>query len=214
MKKITLVLSIAFVFALVQTAALAGVSSDQFVILDENVDEVIKAISSGSGTPEKVADAYKGEEALYVAGTGGDGQRFNPNMPGWEFKITETPNGDNEFRYITFAWKKKNGKGLQLQLHGTPGGWGHRYHAGANIRNWNPSIQVSEEVPTKWEKHTRDLFKDWKAFTLTGIAYTAWPDGDDNGAFWDYVVLHKEAEIKTAVESKDKLTTQWAKLKK
>ena len=104
-----------------------------------------------------------------------------------------------------------------MQLHGNPDTWGHRYHAGANVKNWNPSIQVSKSVPTKWEKHTRDLFKDWKAFTLTGIAFTAWPDGDDIGGFWDYVVLHQNpevTEVKTSVESKGKLTTKWAKLKK
>ena len=213
MKKTTLIITVLLAFVLVQTLTLAGVDNSKFVILDENVDEVIKAIGSGSGTPEKVDDAYQGKEALYIGGTGGDGQNYNANMPGWNFKITETPSADDEFRYITFAWKKKSGTGFQLQLHGDPGTWGHRYHAGANIKDWNPSIQVSEEVPTKWEKQTRDLFTDWEAFTLTGIAFTAWPDGDDNGGFWDYVILHKDPEVQTAVELKNKLTTKWAQLK-
>jgi len=216
MNKTTFILCLALAVILFQAVSFAAVKTGEFVILDENVDAVVKYITKGSGTPKKVADAYAGKEALYVGGTGGDGQRYNDKAP-WTFKIAENPKADDEFRYITFAWKKNGGTGIQLQLHGNPDTWGHRYHAGANVKNWNPSIQVSKSVPTKWEKHTRDLFKDWKAFTLTGIAFSAWPDGDDIGGFWDYVVLHQNpevTEVKTSVESKGKLTTKWAKLKK
>merc|ERR1712093_959595 len=81
LKKITLILTVLLAFVLVQTLTLAGVDNSKFVILDENVDEVIKGIGSGSGTPEKVDDAYQGKEALYIGGTGGDGQNYNANMP-------------------------------------------------------------------------------------------------------------------------------------
>ena len=233
MNKITFILCLVLAVILFQTVSSAAVKTGEFVILDENVDAVVKYITKGNGTPKKVADAYAGKEALYVGGTGGDGQRYNDVAP-WTFKIAENPKADDEFRYITFAWKKNGGRGILLGLHGYPeansrlnhfvareggdynGGKVH-YHAGAKVFNWpfwSPSIQVSKSVPTKWEKHTRDLFKDWKAFTLTGIAFSAWPDGNDIGGFWDHVVLHQNPEIKTSVESKDKLTTKWAKLKK
>jgi len=236
MKKIRFILCLTLAVILFQTVSLAGVK--EYVILDENVDAVLKYLTLGDGTPKKVTDAYTGKEALYVNGGGRYGGRGGDAAP-WRwyctcFKITENPKADDEFRYITFAWKKNGGRGILLGLHGYPeansrlnhfvareggdynGGKVH-YHAGAKVFNWpfwSPSIQVSKSVPTKWEKHTRDLFKDWKAFTLTGIAFTAWPDGDDIGGFWDYVVLHQNPEIQTPVESKGKLTTTWAKLKK
>jgi len=115
-------------------------SSAVFTILDENVDEVLGFITSGEGTPSKSNDAYRGSESLFVESTGGDGQNFNSNVPDWSFGVTENPVADSEFRYITFAWKKDGGDGLQLQLHGVPDTWGHRYHGGANVKNWNPSI--------------------------------------------------------------------------
>lgn len=184
-------------------------SASTFTILDENVDDVLAAISSGEGTPSKSNDAFSGSESLFVGSTGGDGQNFNPNMPDWSFGITENPSGDNEFRYITFAWKKDGGDGLQIQLHGDPDGWGHRYHGGDNVKGWNPSIQAQETVPTAWTRHVRDLFEDWGEFTLTGIAFSSW---DGNGGFYDDVALH-QALSTTAVEAKDKAATTWATLK-
>jgi hypothetical protein len=246
MKKIRFILCLTLAVILFQTVSLAGVK--EYVILDENVDAVLKYLTLGDGTPKKVTDAYTGKEALYVNGAGRYGGRGGDAAP-WSwyctcFKITENPKTDDEFRYITFAWKKNGGRGIMLGLHGYPeansrlnhfvaraggdynGGKVH-YHAGAKVFNWpfwSPSIQVSKSVPTKWEKHTRDLFKDWNAFTLTGIGFQPWPEGWSTGGFWDYVVLHQnpeiqtpvesKAEIQTPVESKGKLTTTWAKLKK
>jgi len=233
MKKIRFILCLTLAVILFQTVSLAGVK--EYVILDENVDAVLKYLTLGDGTPKKVTDAYTGKEALYINGAGRYGGRFNNAAP-WSwycrcFKITENPKTDDEFRYITFAWKKNGGRGILLGLGGNPEannrlnqyGLVH-YHAGANVFNWNPSIQVNRSVPTKWEKHTRDLFKDWNAFTLTGILFQPWPEGWSTGGFWDYVVLHQnpeiqtpvesKAEIQTPVESKGKLTTTWAKLKK
>jgi hypothetical protein len=184
-------------------------SAATFTILDENVDEVLAAITSGEGTPSKSNDAFSGSESLFVGSTGGDGQNFNPAMPGWSFGITENPVGDNEFRYISFAWKKDGGEGLQLQLHGDPDTWGHRYHGGANVKNWNPSIQAQEDIPTVWTRHVRDLYEDWGEFTLTGIAYSSW---DGVGGFYDDIALHQELST-TAVEAKDRAMTMWATLK-
>jgi hypothetical protein len=186
-------------------------SSAVFTILDENVDEVLGFITSGEGTPSKSNDAYRGSESLFVESTGGDGQNFNSNVPDWSFGVTENPVADSEFRYITFAWKKDGGDGLQLQLHGVPDTWGHRYHGGANVKDWNPSIQVQDTIPASWTEHTRDLFEDWGEFTLTGIAFSSW---DGNGGFYDAIHLHQDPESPTtAVEAKDRLATAWAALK-
>jgi hypothetical protein len=153
-----------------------------FTILDENVDEVIGFLVSGDGTLEKNIHPYSGQQALQV----GVNQRSNQNVPGWNFKIVEEPVAPDEFRYISFAWRKDGGAGIQLQLHGSPGAWEHRYHAGTG--GYTPSTQVSKLLPEQWEVHTRDLFADWGAFNLTGIAFTA---VDGNTGLWDDVYLHK-----------------------
>jgi len=180
-----------------------------FTIIDENVDELLTVLTNGNGVPAKTQDANSGSEALEVGVTGGDGQNFNPAIPDWSFDIVENPTATNEFRYITFAWKKDGGEGIQLQIHGDPDTWGHRYHAGQNVQNWNPSIQVLTTIPAQWTSHTQDLFADWGEFTITGMAFTAW---DGNAGLWDDVFLHQDADL-TPVEPKEKLTTTWAEIK-
>jgi hypothetical protein len=201
-----------FALGLSVSVGVLSASAAQTVVLDENVDDVLAIIANGEGTPEKVADAYSGSEALFVGSTGGDGQRYNDHFPDYGFNVVESPSGANEIRYITFAWKKDGGDGFQLQIHGEPDTWGHRYHAGANVKDWNPSIQASDTVPTTWTSVTRDLFDDWGAFTLTGFAFSAW---DGVGGYWDQVVLHQSMDdAPTPVEPHDKLTTTWSELKK
>ena len=104
-----------FVLMLLSCFAFAG---EIVTILDENVDDVIKYITSGNGKPAKSTnDKFKGNEALKIGVSGGDGQNFNANAPDWKFEIVEKPSTPNEFRYITFAWRKDGGEGIQLQLH-------------------------------------------------------------------------------------------------
>jgi hypothetical protein len=58
------------------------------------------------------------------------------------------------------------------------GGWPpadrslRRYHAGKNSSSWK-SVEISDEVPRQWTVVTRDLWKDFGDFTLTGFAPTA-----------------------------------------
>jgi hypothetical protein len=91
-------------------------------------------------------------------------------LPGgnWRFPIMETPNA-GEYRYLRFAWKKRGGSKCVIQLHGDPGGWEHRYHAGAE--GWGKGVQVAKESPAEWQVHTVDLLKDFGgAWTLNGLA--------------------------------------------
>jgi hypothetical protein len=185
-------------------------AAEVFTILAENVDEVLGFLTSGEGTAKKATtNPRSGSEALQVDATGGDGQKFNPTVPDWAFQIVENPSATDEFRYITFSWRKDGGEGIQLQLHGNPDTWGHRYHAGNNVKNWNPSIQVSTQIPTNWVSQTEDLFADWGEFTLTGVAFSSW---DGNAGFWDDMFLH-QTEALTPVEPREKLATTWASLK-
>jgi len=47
-----------------------------------------------------------------------------------------------------------------------------RYHAGRNTTGWQ-SVEISSSAPREWTVVTRDLWKDFGDFTLTGIAPTA-----------------------------------------
>ena len=199
-----------------------------FVIIDDkkSVKDILPKLINGAGEAElEENDVYEedndGKAALLVVGSGGDGQRFNPNMPDWEIDIVKNPKGKNEFRYITFAWKKKGGTGIQLQLHWTTNSWGHRYHSGVNEKNWNPSIQLDEKLPKDWKVYTRDLVEDWevedldgKKGVMTGIAFSAW--SLEHG-IWDHVVLHQQEEdplAPQAVQPTEKLPLTWGRLKK
>jgi hypothetical protein len=212
-----------FAGVLLVVAAVAARAQDKsFVIVhdEKSVKDLLPKLTQGAGQASlESKDVYKndreGKTALKVTGEGGDGQRFNPFVPGWAFEVKEKPQKETEFRYITFAWKKVGGTGIQLQI-SRQGDWGHRYHAGANERGWNPSIQVSAKLPEKWEIHTRDLWADWATLRvgqLTGMAFTAW--SLDYG-LWDHVVLHQSKEDPLAALSVDphtKLAASWAKMK-
>jgi len=220
--KFSLILALALIVGLAtQAADLKGA----FVVIDDeaSIKDALQKLTSGSGKRElEKKDVYKedddGKAAIRINVQGGDGQNFNPNMPDWELEIEKKPTGKNQFRYITFAWKKIGGDGVQLQLHANINSWGHRYHAGANVKNWNPSIQVDKKIPEKWEVHTRDLIEDWKDLNkggqiITGIAFTAW---DGKAGLWDHVVFHQTPEdplAPQAVDVKAKLAVKWGEIK-
>lgn len=215
---------IAFLGLVVLFIGLASLIRAQqaFIVVDDeqSIKDLLPMLTQGAGQASlEKEDVYKddadGKAALKVTGEGGDGQKFNPNMPGWQLKIVKNPDpkADDEFRYITFAWRKEGGNGIQLQLHATTNTWGHRYHAGANVKNWNPSIQVSPDVPREWEIHTRDLVDDWGEMVITGIAFTAW---DLDYGVWDHVVFHQTEEDPLAIKAVDprlKLSLTWGQLK-
>lgn len=213
-----LIVTSVWVLAIAAFGAKAAESSYVILNNEASIKEMLSKLGAGEGVASlEKTDVYKkdkeGKAALLVTGAGGDGQRYNDKVPGWAFSIVENPKTETEYRYITFAWKKVGGTGIQLQLHGTTNTWGHRYHAGANEKNWTPSIQVDPEMPKEWTLVTRDMWKDWDAFVLTGIAFTAWslPHG-----IWDHMVLHQtriDPLTGLAVEPTDRLATAWANLK-
>jgi hypothetical protein len=153
--------------------------------LTENVDSMISVLTLGNATLEKSAgDVNSGESALRVINTGVDNQRYSSSIPGWSFNVVASPKAANEFRYITFAWRKNSGTGIMIQLYGN-GSWEHRYNAGAS--KWT-SKQVSVGIPVKWEIVTRDLYADFGTLTITGIAFTPY---DGIAAYYDDLYFHK-----------------------
>lgn len=121
-------------------------------------------------------------------------QRYNPTIKDWAFTIAEKP-GPGQYRYVRFAWKKAGGTGIMIQFH-TNRGWEQRYTAGMPTVPW-PSLKVANQAPANWEIVTRDLFKDFGALTLTGVALTPM---DGTAGFYDHLYLGR------TIEDLDKVT--------
>ena len=139
----------------------------------------------GGGEDVKVeaesADVFAGKAALRVAAA----QRFSPDVPGWDFRIAETPK-PGEYRYLRFAWKKVGEGPLMVQFHTRQptADWVVRYHTGGHPP-W-PAKVVAAEAPGDWAVVTRDLFADFGAVTLGGIAFTPYTGGD---GLFDHILL-------------------------
>jgi hypothetical protein len=138
----------------------------------------------------ETVDRFSGSSALRVSGN----QRFRTKMPSWGFKIREKP-AVGEFRYLRFAWKKRGGANILLQLN-TNGNWGpakgaagpsYRYEAGPGDNPFHAAaLRIDAHLPDDWVLVTRDLFADFGAFSLTGMAFT--PGAGDFGLF-DHIYL-------------------------
>ncbi len=131
-------------------------------------------------------DVFAGASAMRVTGV----QRHCARIANWNFPIVETPK-EGQFRYVRFAWKKKGGTGIAMQFHDQNRTWIARYHAGKNVHNWNPCLEVAKDMPTDWTVVTRDLFKDFGAMTVTGVSFA--PLDGDFGLF-DHLVFGRTLE--------------------
>lgn len=142
------------------------------VLVDENL-VFVDALSEGKGTAQFVDSEYHvGSYSLRITPP----QRYSPRITNWSFRIRENPT-QGEYRYIRFAWKAAEAKGIMLEL-AEDGHWPsankplRRYHAGENNTGWQ-SLEVDSTAPQEWTVVTRDLWQDVGDFTLTGIAPTA-----------------------------------------
>jgi hypothetical protein len=155
------------------------------VLLDEATEGLFPLLANASGEPGTIAredrDVFAGLEAVRVTPV----QRYMAHLPGWNYTIAESPKAD-EYRYVRFAWKKRGGTGVMIQLHdANKQGWGMRYHAGQNPAGWG-SKMVSSQLPADWAVVTRDLFQDFGASRVTGIAFSPM---DGEAALFDLVLL-------------------------
>ncbi len=145
----------------------------------------------GGGENTKVeaetADVFAGKAALRVAAP----QRFNPDVQGWDFPIAEKPKA-GEYRYLRFAWKKLGEGPLMVQFHtrGPKPDWYIRYHAGAESPPWEAKV-VSPAAPHEWAVVTRDLFADFGAVRLGGVAFTPYSGAD---GLFDHILLGRTVE--------------------
>lgn len=163
------------------------------VLLDEGIEPIFPVLNNDhSGQNGQIKreerDVFAGVEAARIT----DIQMFRSRIPGWDFKIVETPKAAGEFRYLRFAWKKSGGSGIMVQFFAPDNThWNHRFFAGRNSVNWQPSVSVSDKLPVDWELVTRDLFKEFGAHTITGLALTAM---DGPYALFDHMLLGRTIE--------------------
>ncbi len=144
----------------------------RFILFDED-SEFASLLNRGAGRAAVVtARPFSGAVCLSMKPL----QRFNPNLPSWNFRIVEKPSADGEFRFLHVAWRA-TGAGAMIEL-ASNGKWPdprdskRRFFAGKNTSEWQ-ATQVSPEAPATWKEEVIDLWKNSGDFTLTGIAPTA-----------------------------------------
>lgn len=161
--------------------------TSSLVLFDEN-REFAAALNEGKGSAQVVAtDTRYGLLCLRVTPP----QRYSSRIAGWQYPIREHP-GPGEFRYLRFAWKGEAAEGIMLEL-ADDGAWPpgdralRRYHAGHNSTDWQ-STEIDPALPQTWTIVTRDLWRDFGEFTLTGIAPTAM----SGTAYFDRIELFRD----------------------
>ncbi|MCE9525667.1 MAG: hypothetical protein K8R36_06395 [Planctomycetales bacterium] len=158
----------------------------------EDDEKFVALLNEGGGVATiEPADKASGKVSIKVT----PDQKFNANLPGLQVKIRENP-APGEFRYIRFAWKKKGGAAICLQLNHDgawgPGGSGKegakfRYHSGP-AEVYGGSLAVGDKLPEGFVVVTRDLFADFGEFTLNGISLSP---VDGEFALFDQIYLGK-----------------------
>jgi hypothetical protein len=163
----------------------------QPLVIFEDQPEFVANLLEGNGTATlESADKYSGKSSVKVT----PDQRFNERLPGLGVRIRQNP-GPGEYRFLRFAWKKKGGQNICLQLN-HDGQWGpsptnpgkFRYHAGPGPECYGASLAIDNKIPTDWVVVTRDLYADFGEFTLTGIALSP---VDGEFALFDHLYLGK-----------------------
>ena len=167
----------------------APIMPEKPLTIFEDQSSFVLNLNEGGGTAAlETGDRYSGKSSVKIT----PDQRFNERLPGLRVKIAENP-GPGEYRFLRYAWKKKGGAIICLQLN-HDGQWGptamatgkFRYFAGPAPEPYGAALHLSDKIPEEWVVVTRDLFADFGAFTLTGLALSA-IDGDF--ALFDHLYL-------------------------
>lgn len=143
---------------------------------------------------------WKGEKEFDRKGGPADSKQYIYVKPsespaevtGLSIPIRENP-GPGEYRYITFKWVKWGGKQIGIHFaqknasNSTGAKYSYTYYAGTGD-SITRGLKISNEAPGHWVTVTRDLWKDFGNFTITGVSYLC-PDRRDAG--FDAVLLGK-----------------------
>jgi hypothetical protein len=180
---------------LVENASSKPAAPPGLLKIFEDEPQFVSALAAGDGAIELVKDEkYSGRASIKVSGK----QRFIEHLSGLDVKIRKRPTDSNEFRYLRFAWKKRGGEEILLQLH-YPNNW-LRYSAGPYQGNgFAESLRIAKELPVDFVEVTRDLAADFGEFTLTGLALTP---VDGECGWFDHIYLAR------TLEDFDRIATQ------
>lgn len=131
----------------------------------QNSENYIREI--GSNDPKKITNY------LYVAS-----DKSPAEISGLSIRIRENP-GPGEYRYITFKWIKW-GDDLQIGMHfnhdaskASKNRKGEKYNYSYGIGKndlYKNALIIDKDGPGRWTATTRDLWKDFGDFTLTGVS--------------------------------------------
>lgn len=192
-------LLVAFAIGLVNAQLAQQPKADEpravFELLEDDNEALVRQMNNDGGLDatkiqHDFRDFYSGVASVRVTPF----QRFSSRLGGWNYPIVEKP-GPGQYRYLRFAWKREGGAGIMIQLHANNGSWNQRYYAGAvsaATNGWGAMLRVTDKLPAEWELVTRDLYKDYGAFTITGLALTPM-DGGAGGRF-DHMYLGRTIE--------------------
>jgi hypothetical protein len=164
-------------------------------LLEDNGAELLSQLTNPGG------DTGEGELEKKVVFAGGSAikitryQRYFNLIPGWAYRIREKP-GEQEYRYLRFAWKADQSTGMMLQLHDEKD-WHIRYLAGLNKFGWTATT-IAQAPPSEWTVVTLDLFKDFGERELHGIALAAF---DGTAGYFDHIYLAKSIDELDAIDA-------------
>jgi hypothetical protein len=190
------------------------------VLFDEDFERLGETLTQWENVRASLqssSDSFTGLISARIEGPGLITQRQHPRIPGWRYRIVESPADGTEARWFMWAWKKTEGSdGMMIQFT-DDGRWGdtgpelvdppapgtRRYIAGENQTSWS-GVQVAEHAPfDEWIVVVRDLWADFGEFTLTGIAFTPF----DGVGLYDTVYLaHTKGELASIVAGDTPIT--------
>jgi len=175
-------------------------------LFEDDVESLLRALTNPTGDAGQghveTKDVFSGRRCIKIIPM----QRFHPAVPGWAFHIAERPKA-GEFRYLRFAWKSDGCAGIMLQLHDDRD-WTIRYTAGIDQFNWGSKF-VADQPPATWTVVTRDLFSDFGAHTIHGIALTAF---NGQAAYFDHIYLGRTIDDLDRIDATDAATTPRVRL--
>jgi len=154
-------------------------------LLEDDGEALLKQLSGGPGEGHvEKGVVFSGKSSLKIIPM----QRYARVIPGWKYRIMEKPKA-GEYRYVRFAWKADGCAGIMLQLHDERD-WNIRYTAGLDVENWGTKF-VADKPPGEWTVVTCDLFKDFGARVITGIALTA---HGGRAGYFDHIYFGRTVE--------------------
>jgi hypothetical protein len=172
-------------------------------LFDEQPD-FAKRLDAGDGKAEVVStDHYLGELSLKVTPP----ERGAARLISPPVAVRQYPRA-GEFRYLRFAWKKKAGERIALQIahdgrfgpedakDATPGK-SFRYDAGIGPPTLGSAVRRKDRLPSDWDVVTCDLYADFGDFNLTGLSLVA-PDGEY--ALFDHIYLARTLDDLQRIE--------------